>query len=1461
MTVSKELSHILQTEVKIGHINLGLLNRVIVDNLLLKDQSKNDLLRVARLSAKFDISSFFKGQISISSVQLFGFSANLKKATPNSASNFKFIIDALASKDTLNQEKSALDLRINSILIRRGKIAYDLASEKETPGRFNPHHIKVQNIIGNLSLKALRKDSINVSVKRLSFDEQSGFSLKKFSIKLVGNGKATRIENFKIELPETAIALDRLQLNYKNTHAFDKPLDKVHVSLRIAPSSYITLKDISPFIPALSHFKEPLWIDLQAQGTVNQFSCSRLSIFSKEKDFSLSTEASFQNLTIPQETYLFGKVSELNANKNGIAFLVRNLSSPYNGVPPILDRLGNLSFRGEISGYFTDLVTYGIFRTDLGNVQTDLKLTSDKTNHRLAYSGAIKTEEFQLGSLIHDNKIDKTSLNIEVNGQYVNNQMYSTVLKGLIKSFEYNHYTYENITLDGEYKKKAFNGRIALNDPNGTALIDGNIDFSTQVPVFNFSAELDNIRPNELHLTSKYKEAMFGLNLKANFSGKSIDDMIGEIRIDSMAFKAPGKEYFMKNFKIHADKKEGGKRLTVNSDFMTATLEGDIKYETLPASVIRMVQTYLPSVINAPVLTNKKNTNNIFKFNVHLYNTDFFNTVFDFPLTVYSHSVINGYFNDNTKRCRVEGYFPQIEYDGNFIESGMFVCDNPADYLQAKIRFTNLKKKDAITYALAVQAQNDQLSTTFNWGNNAAVTYSGKLDATTRFFKTIGNQSPLKAVVQIHKTDIILNDSLWNIHPSEVVIDSGKVDIKNFFFNNKERYVRINGLLSPNPADTVKVDLRNINIKYVFDMVNISDDVNFSGDATGTAYASGLLKKASLQTRLFVKDFSLNNGRFGDLQVYGLWDNDKRGISLNGHISTTDSQPSQVSGYIYPLKPESGLDLKIDAQKLNLKFLEHYLGSIATDIRGHGTGKVHFYGSFKKLNLDGHVMTDASLKFDILNTRFAIKDTIKLSPSGLDFDNIKIADMENHRGTLNGFLKYEHFKNMRYSFEVQSENMLVMNTKESSDLPFYGTIYGTGNAVLSGDAVQGLNVNVAMSTNRNSVFTYINSSTASATNNQFIKFVDKTPKRLLQDSVFQTPYNRFRKESENQGEKAEESTADIRLNIIVDATPDATIRIIMDPIAGDYISAKGYGNIRTEFYNKGDAKMFGTYQINQGIYKFSLQEVIRKDFQIRDGSAITFNGSPLEANLNIHAAHTVNSVSLNDLISTEDAAYALIKQPNVKVDCIMDLTGIMLRPTIKLGIELPHERDEIQTLVRSNIEEQMNLQVLYLLSIGKFYTDNRTNKTQNSNVMPSVISSTLSGQLNNALSQVLQSNNWNFGTNFSTGDRGWTDMEVEGILSAQLLNNRLLINGNFGYRDNPMTNTNFVGDFEAEWLLNRSGEIRLKAYNKTNDRYYIKTNLTTQGVGIIYKKDFNRWSDLFFWKSWSIRNKRQKEKK
>ena len=1453
--VAEELSDLLNTRVTIGRINIGLLNRIIIDDVLLDDQDEQEMLKVTRLSAKFDIMPFFKGKISISSVQLFGFNINLQKKTPDSPPNFKFVLDAFASNDTVKKDNS-LDLRINSILIRRGRMAYHVLSEEETPGKFNAKHIHLQNIIANISLKALSKDSINLGIKRLSLDEKvSGFSLKKMSLKLVANSRQTSIDNFAIELPETSLKLDTIHLIYDSLKAFDRFTEQVRFSFRTLPSQ-ITLKDISPFLPALSHFKEPISLDMEVKGTVNQLTCSHLEITADNRQFRLKGDVALQDLSHPQDAYVFGTLSELTATTRGVGFLVRNLSHDYNGVPPVLERLGNVSFRGEVSGYFTDIVTYGQLHTDLGGVNMDLKLSSDKSKGLFAYSGAVKTTDYKLGKLLANEQLGEITFNLDVHGRHVTDRLPVVELKGLIASVDYSRYRYENITLDGEYKQGGFNGKVALDDPNGSIYLNGDVNVSSRIPTFNFQAIINKLRPHDLNLTSKYPDTEFSLKLRANFTGGSVDEMIGEINVDSLEFMSPEKQYFMNNMNIRASKQNNENQLRLTSEFLTASVEGKFQYHTLPASILNIMRKYVPSLILPP----KKpiETHNNFQFDIHIYNTDILSTIFDIPLTVYTHSTLKGYFNDPLQRLRVEGYFPRLQYKNNFIESGMILCENPSDHIRARMRLTNLKKKGAVNLSLDAQAKDDNISTTLNWGNSAAVTYSGQLAAVAKFLRTEGEKPLLKAMVEVKPTDIILNDTLWQIHPSQVVVDSGKVDVNNFYFSHQDRYVRINGRLSDNPQDSVKVDLKDINMGYVFDIASISDDVNFEGDATGTAYASGVFKKPVMNTRLFIKNFSLNQGRLGDLNIYGEWDNENRGIRLDASIKDISTTPSRVTGIIHPLKPESGLDLNIEANELNLKFLEHYMKSIANDIKGRATGKVHFYGKFKGLNLDGAVMTDASMNFDILNTHFAIKDTILLAPTGLTFNNIHISDMEGHSGRMNGYLHFQHFKNLNYRFEIQANNMLVMNTKESTDMPFYGTVYGTGNALLTGNAIQGLDVNVAMTTNRNSIFTYINGSVASATSNQFIKFVDKTPRRTIQDSIQIISY--YEQLQQKRQEAEEEQKTDIRLNILVDATPDATMKIIMDPVAGDYISGKGTGNIRTEFYNKGDVKMFGSYQINQGVYKFSLQEVIRKDFVIKNGSTITFNGAPLDANLDIQASYTVNSASLNDLIPEESSS--IIQQPNVKVNCIMNLSGILVRPTIKLGIELPNERDEVQTLVRNYIstEEQMNMQILYLLGIGKFYTEDARNN-QNSNVMSSVLSSTLSGQLNNALSQVFETNNWNIGTNLSTGDKGWTDMEVEGILSGQLLNNRLLINGNFGYRDNPMANTNFVGDFEAEWLINRSGDIRLKAYNETNDRYYTKTNLTTQGVGIMYKKDFNKWSDLFFWNKWKLRNKRKQEEK
>ena len=331
--------------------------------------------------------------------------------------------------------------------------------------------------------------------------------------------------------------------------------------------------------------------------------------------------------------------------------------------------------------------------------------------------------------------------------------------------------------------------------------------------------------------------------------------------------------------------------------------------------------------------------------------------------------------------------------------------------------------------------------------------------------------------------------------------------------------------------------------------------------------------------------------------------------------------------------------------------------------------------------------------------------------------------------------------------------------------------------------------------------------------------------------------------------------------MLMNVTQDATLKLIMDAKTGDYITLNGSGVIRATYYNKGGLDMFGNYLVNHGIYKLTVQDVIKKDFRFKEGGTITFGGDPYNARLNLTAQYTVNGVSLSDLQIGRS-----LSNNNIRVNCQMKITGTPNTPKIDFGLDMPTINSDAKQMIYSliNSEEEMNQQVLYLLTIGRFYhqssnnsyLDKNNQQSQTSLAMQSLLSGTLSQQINNVLSSVVNNTNWNFGANISTGDEGWNNAEYEGLLSGRLFNNRLLINGQFGYRDNPNATTSFIGDFDIRYLLFASGNLAIKVYNQTNDRYFTRNSLNTQGLGFIMKKDFNGWRDLF-----GIYRKRKTEKR
>ena len=239
----------------------------------------------------------------------------------------------------------------------------------------------------------------------------------------------------------------------------------------------------------------------------------------------------------------------------------------------------------------------------------------------------------------------------------------------------------------------------------------------------------------------------------------------------------------------------------------------------------------------------------------------------------------------------------------------------------------------------------------------------------------------------------------------------------------------------------------------------------------------------------------------------------------------------------------------------------------------------------------------------------------------------------------------------------------------------------------------------------------------------------------------------------------------------------------------------------------------------------------------------------MDAILKLKAQYAVNGVSLSDLNVGKS-----FTSNNIRVNCLMNITGTPIMPKVDFGLDLPTVSNDAKQMITQliNSEEGMNQQVLYLLAVGRFYSQNNNSnsslttqqQSRTSLAMQSILSGTISQQLNTILNTVTKNDNWNFGANISTGDEGRNNAEYEGLLSGRMLNNRLLFNGQFGYRDNANATTSFIGDFDLQYLIYPNGNLAVRVYNQTNHRYFTKNSLNTQGLGIILKRDFNGWRDL-----------------
>lgn len=1429
--LAQEISSTLNTKVDIGRVDIGLLNQFVIENICIQDQQAKPMLQIGKLAASIDILPLLEGKIEIHTGQLFKVNANLYQESAEKPSNFQFLIDALSSKD--ESKSSELDLSINSLILRDGTIAYHQLFKKKEKDRFDPFHINLSDLNFHVSIKKLTNDQVIANIRHLSFNEKSGFEIDNLSLLFEGNKKHASVRNFMLKMPGSVLLVDSLMADYD----LGKPLSIKDIkSSGQVINSQITLSDLKAFVPELNHFDETVNLGLHFEQNGETISIPDLNIKTTGNYISLLAEIKALLPSGNSLPTINAGIKSLDIQPTGYPFIFNNLD--LGKTPEILTRLGRTHFDGDVITDTKSAQVNGTLKTALGDIQSHVSYMDDGDK----ISGNLSSSLFEVGKLVANSKLGSTAFSVDVNGSVAQSTPTGKVV-GKINYLDFNNYRYKNLDIDAKYDGNEAEGNLLVADENCQLSIDGNALLKQNKPAYNLHASINQLALNPLGFSEK--NATYHGEILANGAGKNLDDISGTITLNNFQMQSLDDYFSLDSIVISATNTNDERVLNVKSDFLTGEIKGNYQYSTIPQSILRIMEHYLPSLLKEHV---NYTPNNKFEVSAKLIDATPLVHMLNIPLELQEEITVEGKFNDVDNIIQLDVAAGEFTYNEEHYELGKILCTNDGDTLHSTLDVNRTNGDKKVSFALEATAKDDNLQANISWDNNQATEkFKGNVSTKAKFYQDFNE--PMGVNISILPSNIILNDTTWQVRPGNIDYQNNKIRISKLALENGSRHLIVNGTVGEEQTDTLKADLKEINLEYVFDALNFHP-VHFAGIATGKAIANGLLSDIDFDANLFIRNFQFEHGTLGNMNLHGNWNREEEGIYLNGHISELASESNDsldvwkafrneidasalthVEGIVSPKHKK--IDLNVDANRLNIHFVESFIGSIFKDLEGRATGWARIGGTFKDLDLTGNLKAELSAKLTSLNTRYQIKsDSIFLKTNRMEFNNLHLKDKDGHTGFASGVIDHDYLRDMKYNFDIDINNMLCYDTRSFDEGTFYATAYGSGHMTLKGEGIE-LRMDGDIETKPGTIIAYNASTPEDITDTQFITFVDKTPSK---NTITQILPN------ESSSEEEEELT-NIRVNLNINCTPDATIRVLMDNVSGDDVTCHGTGNIQAEYYNKGALKLYGTLNITRGVYKMSLQEVIRKDFSLNSGT-VTFNGAPFDGQLDVQCVYAVNSASLRDL--SPSATFS--QKSTTRVNCLMNLTGNLLKPQISFDLDLPNVTDEDKSMVRSLVatEDQMNRQIIYLLGIGRFYTDELNQDSNQANqAMNSLLTSTISGQFNQILNQVANTNNWNFGANLNPGQEGLSNMEFQTMLSGSLFNNRLLINGNFGYRENALANTNFVGDFDIQWLLNQSGTISLKAYNETNDRYFTKNTLTTQGIGILFKRDFLHWNELF----------------
>ncbi len=1327
------------------------------------------------------------------------------------------------------------------------------------PGEFNYEHIVIKNISMQIANTQIKGDTVFGKMEQLYAEERSGIIIKEMRSNISVSTVASICKNLYIET-NNSIIKDYFAMHYKSFPDFLDFNHKVKMVGNVK-DAMVDMKDIAYFAPPVKILPVGvLHVTGNGTGTVDSLSGNIANL--TDGITKLKGKLAMVGLPDIANTKIYYSNGEINTNGNGI---FKYFPSLINNPNAAFEKLTDATFKGNYEGYIDSFWVVGVFSTNLGALATDIKMKIPNFSGDSAiYSGIVIAEKLNIGTFLRQDNFGEITLNENIEGNSFNVSKAQINTDGKISLFTFNGYGFQNITTQGLLSNKQFNGKLSIEDPNLSMVFNGGIDYSQQKIRVNAKAYLQNCNFNAINLL---KDTVTGAaNFDLNCEGSNIDDFAGYANLSKIKLQRNNQRLALDSVCLLSKNSNNKKTLTIHSNDIDAIITGNYLLSKLPESFQYYFSGYIPNYIKQP---NSVSPDQNLEFSIKTRKIDSFLFLSFDKIRGFNNSNISGSFNTNSQKLTLNAYIPNATF-GNFHMGKITIAG------QGNLNLLGLNT--TIEYvAIGDSTLNGTLGITTTLSNDSL-----------RF--NIGTTTPDSSISIVLNGQITARkDSLLLIlFPSEFYLNQIKWEIaegcKATYCGN---FLDVNGLKVSSGIQKITVSSQQMGIDHAI-VIN-TENLNFGqlgtwagmgiyqpdGKVNGTVKIINPLKEFSVITNIIGTDIKLGTEQIGKINLIGDYNGFKKLITLDPQTGIYRDNSSVVaSGSIsFDNYTNQNLDGKITFNNAPLDWSTPFLTGIFSKVTGNLNGVINFSGKSYEPKIDGNlIVSDCGVHLDYMGCSYSIPTAkVHLNNNNINFGNTTIYDSYGNTAALTGYFSHDLFKDMQMHIKLKSKKFEVMKLARNDDSYFYGNlIAGADSFTVTGyfNNVY-LNAYNAVPAARSHIVIPV-ISTADATSYNYVTF------KTLENN--QNNQNKLMKINQS------------KLNLDIDANLNnlCDMTILLDPSTGDAIDARGEGNIHLSMPANNDMRITGKYNIDDGLYSFYLKQLFgyKKQFILKAGSVITFNGPFSETSLDVNAIYPVRA-RLSDLLtdaeksplagsSELDDAKAI-----TSVNVLMHMKGYLANPNLTFDLDVPDKHLSSNPayfkLMQLNLDDRQKFdQVASLLLINTFIPPEGIGGTMAKNGVINNVSQLISGTASSGLTNIVKNiigerkvniavnyQNYNFSDQALAINRSTASVMV----SKNYFDDRLTVElGSKSDWGNPVgTNTssafNITGDFRIQYQISEASRLRLNCFRTSDYDVTLDRDIVRNGVGISWRKSFDNLVDFFKSNTYSERLLENQKKK